>query len=167
VARRPAPPGALTAQRWLEVAIPGRDLALVAVHVPPVISVGEEAKQAFWDLLLAWAAAHQAEPVLLVGDLNTGAPGLDERGATLYCAPSFIALGASGWVDAWRHFHGDHREWTWQTPRRRYGPGSTTRSRRRARAAAPGLPLRPRAARGTRLRPLRARRRARRGGRGG
>jgi exodeoxyribonuclease-3 len=121
VARCPAPPGALTAQRWLEVDLPGRELAVAAVHVPPVISVGEEAKQAFWDLLLAWAAAHQAEPVLLVGDLNTGAPGLDERGATLYCAPSFLALGASGWVDAWRHFHGDRREWTWRTPRRRYG----------------------------------------------
>jgi hypothetical protein len=124
VARCPAPPGALTAQRWLEVDLPGRELAVAAVHVPPVISVGEEAKQAFWDLLLAWAAAHQAEPVLLVGDLNTGAPGLDERGATLYCAPSFLALGASGWVVARRHFHGDRRGGATAT-------GSTTRSRRR------------------------------------
>jgi exonuclease III len=111
---RPAPTGGdLLTGRWLEATLPGSGLALAVVYVPPVISVGEEAKRQFWDLLLAAAAERRDEPFAIVGDLNTGAPGLDEPRSSLYCSDSFLALSAAGWADAWRRLHPGVREWTW------------------------------------------------------
>jgi exodeoxyribonuclease-3 len=112
------PPPGLPASRWVGCELPGAGLGLIATHVPPKISIGLEGKQRFWDALLAFATAAVERPLLFVGDLNTGAPSVDEPRATLYCAPSFVALSQI-WVDAWRRFHGpDAREWTWLSPGR-------------------------------------------------
>ena len=44
---------------------------------------------------------------------------MDEDGATLVCSDDFVALEADhGWRDAWRHVHGDRREYTWWSKRK-------------------------------------------------
>jgi exonuclease III len=117
LAASPAPAGELYAQRWLTLQVDG--IELVACHVPPKISIGVERKQAFWDTLLGYARAHLADPAMIVGDLNTGAPYRDEHRATLYAADRFEELSRLGWVDAWRRFHGPtQKEWSWAYPRR-------------------------------------------------
>jgi exodeoxyribonuclease-3 len=122
--RRHAPPaGALYEQRWIEASLPEQGFRLIACHVPPKISIGVEQKATFWSVLLCHAQRLLHEPAMIVGDLNTGAPYRDEHRATLYCADQFEQLGALGWIDAWREFHGPNRkEWSWVYPRRRtYG----------------------------------------------
>jgi exodeoxyribonuclease III len=111
------------AQRWLELDLPEHDLSVLACHLPPKISIGVDAKRAFWQTLLAYAEQRIGDPVLIVGDLNTGAPFVDEHRATLYCAEEFQRLAGLGWTDVWRKFHGPaKKEWTWVYPRRRsYG----------------------------------------------
>jgi exodeoxyribonuclease III len=117
--RLPPPAGPAYAQRWIALDLAGADLRVAAVHVPPKISIGVDAKAAFWDALLDFARAERDRPALIVGDLNTGAPFRDEHRATLYCADKFLELEPLGWVDAWRRFHGPARkEWTWASPRR-------------------------------------------------
>ena len=112
------PPGQMYARRWLDLEMSG-GLRLVACHVPPKISIGIEQKLASWHTLLGFAASHLDEPAMIVGDLNTGAPYVDEHRATLYCADEFAELSALGWVDAWRRFHGSMRkEWSWASPTR-------------------------------------------------
>jgi exonuclease III len=117
--RAPSPSGPGYAQRWLPLDLPDAALRLAAVHVPPKVSIGVDAKAAFWDALLGFARAERERPALIVGDLNTGAPFRDEHRATLYCADKFLHLERLGWVDAWRRFHGPtKKEWTWASPRR-------------------------------------------------
>jgi exodeoxyribonuclease III len=109
----PADPG-LADQRWLEVTLPGALLGIAFVYVPPVISVGEETKARFWEMLLAEAERRRDDPFLILGDLNTGAPWVDEPRASLHASDAFVRLGRSGWTDVWRHFHGpEATEWTW------------------------------------------------------
>jgi len=45
--------------------------------------------------------------------LMPGTPLIDEAGSTFLCAEHFARLSALGWVDVWRHFHGDVTEYTW------------------------------------------------------
>lgn len=117
--RAASPSGPGYAQRWLTLDLPEAELRLAAVHVPPKVSIGVDAKAAFWDTLLSFARAERERPALIVGDLNTGAPFRDEHRATLYCADKFLELEPLGWVDAWRRFHGPtKKEWTWASPRR-------------------------------------------------
>ncbi|MFL6042590.1 MAG: endonuclease/exonuclease/phosphatase family protein [Gaiellales bacterium] len=110
-------------QRWLRVKLNEYAITLLACHVPPKISIGAEAKRAFWQTLLAHAADHINGDQMIIGDLNTGAPYRDEHRATLYSADQFQQLEALGWIDAWRCFHGPaKKEWSWVYPRRRsYG----------------------------------------------
>jgi exodeoxyribonuclease III len=114
----PPPPGEMYARRWVDIETSG-GIRVVACHVPPKISIGVEQKLAFWQTLLGFAGSHLDEPAMIVGDLNTGAPYVDEHRATLYCAEQFAELDELGWVDAWRRFHGPSRkEWSWGSPTR-------------------------------------------------
>jgi exodeoxyribonuclease III len=119
----PAPPGEIFGRRWLRLWLPREGFELVACHVPPKISIGEDAKRAFWATLLEYAQEARTRPAMIAGDLNTGAPYRDEHRATLYSADQFRELEPIGWVDAWRLFNGpDRKEWSWVYPRRRsYG----------------------------------------------
>jgi exonuclease III len=63
--------------------------------------------------LLTAADGKANEQHLIVGDFNTGRHCIDEKGRTFSCADQFETLAASGWCDAWRHIHGDEREYTW------------------------------------------------------
>src|SRR5206468_2956838 len=93
-ARLPVEPGPASAdpdldQRRLRATVPGAGFDLLALHIPPKISIGVEGKERFWDRLLAEAAALRGSRALIVGDLNTGAPYRDEPRASLYCADRF------------------------------------------------------------------------------
>jgi exodeoxyribonuclease III len=48
-----------------------------------------------------------------MGDFNTGLHRLDESGATFHCAEEFGRLSQVGWVDGWRHLHGETRKYSW------------------------------------------------------
>jgi exonuclease III len=123
LASRVVPAGPMYAQRWLELDLAEHGFSVLACHVPPKISIGVHQKRAFWHTLLEHAEQRIDEPALIIGDLNTGAPFVDEHRATLYCAEEFQRLEQLGWTDAWRRFHGKTtKEWTWVYPRRRsYG----------------------------------------------
>lgn len=126
VGRVPLVPGAAPAlplpvhrERWVQAHLPEAGLDLAALYLPAMISNID--KPAFWEVLLAEAARRRNTPFLIAGDLNTGLHGIDERGATVACADAFARLLELGYVDAWRAIHGDRREYTWRSPRRRYG----------------------------------------------
>jgi hypothetical protein len=56
------------------------------------------AKAHFWDAVLRAAEARVNEPFLLVGDWNTGANRLVEKGKTYFFAEHFQKLSAMGWT---------------------------------------------------------------------
>jgi exonuclease III len=110
-----APPE--NAVRWLDVDLPEMGFGFGVVHILTALPGAKEpegaAKTRFWDALLAAAEARLSEPLLFLGDFNTGTPLVDEAGATFVCAEHFARLSALGWIDVWRHFHGDATEYTW------------------------------------------------------
>ncbi|MEO8597342.1 MAG: endonuclease/exonuclease/phosphatase family protein [Candidatus Solibacter sp.] len=111
----PAPPE--NAVRWLDVDLPEQGFGIAVMHIITALPGAKDpegaAKTRFWDALLTFAEEHAGKPLLILGDLNTGIHGVDEAGATFLCAEHFARLSALGWVDVWRHFHGDASEYTW------------------------------------------------------
>jgi exonuclease III len=49
-------------------------------------------------------------PTLLIGDLNTGVPHVDERGAELTCSAEFREVLDAGWIDLYRVRNPESRE---------------------------------------------------------
>ena len=76
----PAPPE--NAVRWLDLELPEQEFAISVVHIITAIPGSKDpectAKIRFWEALLAAAEARIGEPLLLLGDFNTGLPGIDE-----------------------------------------------------------------------------------------
>src|SRR6266576_417341 len=64
------------AVRWLDVELPEQGFGFAVVHIlnaiPGVKEAEGAAKTRFWDALLAAAEARIAEPLLIIGDFNTG-----------------------------------------------------------------------------------------------
>jgi exonuclease III len=60
---------------------------------------------------------------LLIGDTNSGRPALDEENAVFgpRYADWFDRMERAGWRDAFRHRHGERREYTWYSPNRGNG----------------------------------------------
>ncbi len=91
--------------------------AAIAVHVPNRVS-GK--KWPFHAGTLRVTRRWSNGPALLCGDTNTGRIGIDEAtGAAGFNRREdrwMAALGTAGWHDAFRHLHGDRREWTWHSP---------------------------------------------------
>ncbi|MSQ20098.1 MAG: hypothetical protein EXR39_11225 [Betaproteobacteria bacterium] len=89
----------------------------IAVHVPNRVT---GTKWPFHTATLRVARAWANGPALLCGDTNTGRIGIDEDvGASGFNAREdkwMCALDNAGWSDAFRHPHGDRREWTWHSP---------------------------------------------------
>lgn len=110
------PPG-----RWLVVRVAAsRPFTLGAVHVPNQVS---GLKYPFLDGLLRFVRGRRSGPALLVGDTNSGRPGIDEE------APAFTeredawltAMAGAGWPDAFRLLHRQQRAYTWYSPNGRNG----------------------------------------------
>jgi exodeoxyribonuclease-3 len=113
---RPAAPGC-----WLGVVVNApRRLTLAATHVPNRVT-GH--KDAFYAEVLGSLAPLAAGPALLVGDTNSGRPGLDEETAVF--GPREAAwietLERRGWLDAFRHLRPAARAYTWYSPNRGNG----------------------------------------------
>lgn len=100
-----------------EIEFEGDDCVVVDVNGLTMIAAafpGGEAKRAIWERLLTLASIDQ--PVLLAGNLNSGAHAVDEERSTMLCAEEFTRFGQQ-WTDLWRRCHGDAREFSWLTPR--------------------------------------------------
>jgi exodeoxyribonuclease-3 len=114
--------------RWLDVDLPEQGFGFAVVHILNAIPGAKEAEGAaktrFWDALLAAAEARIAEPLLVIGDFNTGMPLADEAGSSFLCADHFARLPALGWTDVWRHFHGGASEYTWYSQPRGGAPAN-------------------------------------------
>ena len=103
--------------RWLELDLPEPGFGLSVLHIPAAGSSKTHPlnieKRRYWDAVVSAAGARLRKPHLLVGDWNTGAHKMDEKGTTYVCAEHFLKLSAIGWTDLWRHFNPGTTEWTW------------------------------------------------------
>jgi exodeoxyribonuclease-3 len=93
------------------------DLRLCAVYMP----LGQD-KLLFWQALVEVAVNANA-PQLVIGDFNTGNNQIDlSPGATPFALPEYMdRMAGAGYVDVWRHGHGEDREYTWYCKRRTGG----------------------------------------------
>ena len=107
--------------KWIlaDVAAP-HPFAVGAMHVPNRVT---GRKWDFLDAVLRVAERWSAGPALLLGDTNSGRPGIDEE------VPAFNAreggwidaLDRARWCDAFRHLRGGERAYTWYSPNGRNG----------------------------------------------
>jgi exonuclease III len=75
----------------------------------------KQRKRPVFEFLVSLEPTYVTGQSLLIGDFNTGKHHIDEEGATFHCSEYMERLEANGWVDAWRHFHFDTREFTWKS----------------------------------------------------
>lgn len=106
--------------RWLLARIatrPGLSLGMMHIpnHTTPAL------KYPFMTALLKMVEAWKLGPGLLIGDSNCSNRDLDEENPL---GPSFhrehdwiTGMGRRGWTDAFRHLHGDRREYSWYSHR--------------------------------------------------
>ncbi|HLI51977.1 MAG TPA: endonuclease/exonuclease/phosphatase family protein [Thermomicrobiaceae bacterium] len=103
--------------RWLLARIDApAAFTLGAMHIPNEGSDGR--KVAYWSAIERLVRGWRRGPGLLIGDTNSGRPIIDEESPVF--GPRydvwFDSLHRSGWVDAFRHLHGDERVYTWYSP---------------------------------------------------
>ena len=102
--------------RWLLAKIDApAPFTLGLLHAPNYTS--PELKYPFLDAILDIVGRWRLGPVLIGGDTNSGLRDLDEEnplGPGFHREYAFIAgMGERGWADAFRHLHGERREYTW------------------------------------------------------
>ncbi len=51
--------------------------------------------------------------VAIIGDFNTGKHYIDEKKSIFLCADYISRMEDMGWIDGWRRFHNDKKEYTW------------------------------------------------------
>jgi exodeoxyribonuclease III len=76
------------------------------------------AKSPFFERCMEIALKETQQPLVVIGDFNTGRNDLDVEGSgtRFDCADQFIGLSAkAGLADLWRFRHGERREWTWRS----------------------------------------------------
>jgi exonuclease III len=84
------------------------DFALFAYYFPQKLE-----KIPLYEFFLNKSSQYLNKPSLLIGDFNTGIHYKDEIGATFKASDYFEKFSNTGWIDAWRHFNGDKREYSW------------------------------------------------------
>ena len=107
--------------RWLMVRVAAATpFALGAMHIP---NRATGRKGGYHDAVLDLARRWRGGPALFAGDTNTGRPEIDEQ--TPVFGPDaerfMTGLDRAGWRDAFRHLHGDRRDYTWYSPNGRNG----------------------------------------------
>ncbi len=105
--------------RWLmaRVASPA-PLSMGLMHAPNYTSPA--LKYPMLDAVLDIAARWRHGPALIGGDTNSGLRELDEEnplGPSFHREYAFIEGMSARWTDAFRHLHGDRREYTWYSHR--------------------------------------------------
>ncbi len=108
--------GPAMALRWLPLRVHApRPFALFAMHIP---NQATGLKGGYHAAVIELARHWRGGPAMLVGDTNTGRPGIDEESPVF--GPNAEAwmrgLEAAGWHDAFRRLHGERREYTWYSP---------------------------------------------------
>ena len=97
-----------------------RPLTLGALHVPNRVT---GRKDLFYAAVLALLGRWRRGPTVVLGDTNSGRPGIDEE--TPVFGPReeawLSSLERSGWLDAFRLRHGTARAYTWYSPNGRNG----------------------------------------------
>jgi len=92
-----------------------RPLTLGTMHVPNRVT---GRKDLFYAAVLAMLSRWRRGPTVLLGDTNSGRPGIDEE--TPVFGPRedawLTGLERSGWLDAFRLRHGMARAYTWYSP---------------------------------------------------
>jgi exodeoxyribonuclease III len=107
--------------RWLLARVESIHPFVIGVmHVPNKVS---GRKYLFHAEVLAVTKAWKFGPGLLIGDTNSGMPGLDEETAVFGPQEQawLEALEAQGWLDVFRHLKGDLRAFTWYSPNGKNG----------------------------------------------
>jgi exonuclease III len=107
-------------ERWLMAAVDTQPaLTLGLMHVPNYTA--PDLKYPFLTSLLNMAKKWNRGPGLLIGDTNCGKRDLDEEKPQ---GPKFqrehdwiVDMEQHGFADAFRHLHGDRREYTWYSHR--------------------------------------------------
>ncbi len=107
---KPADPPSAS-PRWVCAYLPESSLLVTGVHLPD--GSDPPAQNRHWRSLLEHAKGTAAGRHLLIGDFNTGRPGLDEAGRTFRCAACLGKLETLGYRDAWRTAHPMVKEHSW------------------------------------------------------
>ena len=108
-------------KRWLLARIKtGQPYTVGVMHVPNRVT---GRKFLYHDAVLSVVKSWALGPGLLVGDTNTGLPGIDEETAVFNSKEkSWIeSLEAAGWRDVFRYLKGDERVYTWYSPNGKNG----------------------------------------------
>jgi exonuclease III len=106
----------LETTRWLLAQIAATpSFAVGVMHIPNYIS---GRKHPFHEAVLAVVNQWLLGPGLLIGDTNSGLPGLDEETKVFGRKEEswFQSLAAQGWIDIFRRLKGEERVYTWYSP---------------------------------------------------
>jgi endonuclease/exonuclease/phosphatase family metal-dependent hydrolase len=105
---------------------PGRLLLLASVEAPEPLTLGAMhvpnrvtgRKDLFYAAVLALLGRWRRGPTMLLGDTNSGRPGLDEETRVFGRREKawLAGLEQSGWQDAFRLLRGPERAYTWYSP---------------------------------------------------
>jgi exonuclease III len=103
-------------QRWLLAEVAAvKPFWLGSMHIPNYVT---GRKQLYHQAVLAVVETWELGPALVIGDTNSGLPELDEE--TRVFGPQeagwLRALDGFGWLDAFRHYKGEERVFTWYSP---------------------------------------------------
>ncbi len=107
-------------ERWLPARVETAPaLTIGLMHVPNYTT--PTLKYPYLNALLAMADGWDQGPALFIGDANCGKHAIDEEKPS---SPKFqrehdwvVGMEARQWSDAFRHIHGDRREYTWYSHR--------------------------------------------------
>ncbi|HEX9922342.1 MAG TPA: endonuclease/exonuclease/phosphatase family protein [Anaerolineae bacterium] len=102
--------------RWLLAQIERpQPITIGAMHIPNYVS---GRKYSFHDAVLAVVKDWSLGVGLLIGDTNSGIPGIDEETKVFGSMEEnwFRSLEAYGWIDVFRHLNGNERAYTWYSP---------------------------------------------------
>ena len=103
-------------ERWLLTGVnSGHKLTVGVMHVPNRVS---GLKYDFLDSIVNIAAKWNFGHGFLLGDTNSGIPGLDEESRVLNEREGgwFKSLEAEGWYDVFRQKYGDKKIFSWYSP---------------------------------------------------
>lgn len=96
--------------RWIECQF--TTFRLVGVYFPHGIP-----KLNSWPWFIEAARSRSNNPCVIVGDFNTGLHFIDEEKRTFRVPEYMNRMKEIPFIDAWRHFHSDKREYTWFSQR--------------------------------------------------
>ena len=108
---RPLPPGLESfGFRYQAVGIPALDLEVRGIYAP----LKQNECRDFWESALSALGTESERPILVVGDINTGAGGIDSPAPKVPSEKYFHQIHERGYIDLWRQAHPtEAMEYTW------------------------------------------------------